>query len=213
MFQDGNLNRHHLIVVVAEREDKTVEEIYDTLNLPLPEQIEAIKRKESEPSLEELIQTYIQVEEHEQEARWTKGQLLDVMLNAGAKQKWLSSQIGVSPAQIRELVKVYRTFPEASMRIPSLSWYHHRVATNSDKPEEYIIKANDEQLSTRKLKKVILSDEGKEHINQDEEKEEMKKAQKLLTKVEEIIKKGGEPANWLHDQLQVILFDDREGTD
>lgn len=41
----------------------------------------------------------------------------------------------------------------------------------------------------------------------------MKKAQKLLTKVEEIIKKGGEPANWLHDQLQVILFDDREGTD
>lgn len=156
MFQDGNLNRHNLIEVVAEREGKTVEEIYDTLKLLLPEQPEPIQRKEPEPSLEELIQAYIQVEEHEQEARWTKGKLFDVTFNAGAKQKWLSSLIGVSPAQIRELVKVYRTFPKESMRIPSLSWYHYRVATNSDKPQEYIIKANNEQLSTRKLKKVIL---------------------------------------------------------
>lgn len=207
MFHDGNINRHHLIEVVAKREEKTVEEVYNILKLPLPENIEPINWQEQEPSMEELIQAYIQLDEHEQEARWAKGQLLDLILKAGASQKWLSAQIGISPAQIRELVKVYRTFPEESMRIPSLSWYHHRVAANSNKPHEYLAKANDEHLSTRELRKLILADEGKEHINQDEEKSEMKKAKKLFAELEEMLNKGGEPANWLKEQLQVFIFE------
>lgn len=184
-----------------------VEEVYNILKLPLPENIEPINWQEQEPSMEELIQAYIQLDEHEQEARWAKGQLLDLILKAGASQKWLSAQIGISPAQIRELVKVYRTFPEESMRIPSLSWYHHRVAANSNKPHEYLAKANDEHLSTRELRKLILADEGKEHINQDEEKSEMKKAKKLFAELEEMLNKGGEPANWLKEQLQVFIFE------
>jgi methyltransferase-like protein len=183
-----------------------VDEIYDILKLIKPENAKPINEPASDPSLEELLAAYIQVEENEQEARWIKGQLLDEMLKRGAKQTWLSSQLGISPAQIRELVKVYRAFPKPEMRIPSLSWYHHRVAANSPDPAKYILKANDEALSTRELRKAILEDEGKEHLAHTETEQQLIKAKRIYQQVEELIKQGGEPADWLKRQL-AALFD------
>lgn len=200
---DGRLDRHFLIETVAKREGKTVEEIYAILAL-LPVEPPAVEAAPPEPTLEELIAAYQQLDEQEQEVRWVKGQLLDAMLKAGAKTSWLSSQLGVSPAQIRELVKVYRTFPEESMRIPSLSWYHHRVAANSPDPAKYIALANDEHLSTRELRKRILEDEGRPDINRQEEEDDMKKARKLAEKVELFLAQGGEAAAWLKDRLREL---------
>lgn len=205
MFHDGNLDRHHLIEIVAKREGKTVEEIYDMLKLPMPDKAEEIKPMEERPPIEQLIQAYIQLEEQEQGCRWAKGQLLDAVLNTGTKVTWLSSQIGISTAQIRELVKVYRAFPNEGMRIPGLSWYHHRVAVNSSAPEKYLAIANDEGLSTREMRKKILEDEGKLDTAQSEEDKDQNEAKKLLEKVEKFIAKGGESAHWLREQLQAIF--------
>ncbi|WP_028987634.1 hypothetical protein [Thermicanus aegyptius] len=204
-YHDGHIDRHHLILAVAGREGKTAEEIYGILGL-LPQPVEKeIPKEEPEPTLEELISAYHQLDEQEQEVRWTKGQLLDAMLKAGAKASFLSSQLGVSTAQIRELVKVYRVFPEESTRIPSLSWYHHRIAANSKEPQKYIAVANDEGLSTRELRKKILEDEGRVDVVQEEEDKEMKKAERLFKQVEEFLASGGLAAGWLREQLKVIV--------
>lgn len=207
MFHNGNIDRHHLIEVVAKREGKTVEEIYDHLKISIPENVEPIRRPKEIPSIEELIQAYIQIDEQEQETRWTKGKLLDVMLaDEGISQKWLSSQLGVSPSQIRELVKVYRAFPDERTRIPSLSWYHHRVAANSSDPAHYIAKANDEGLSTREMREVILLDENKEHLTNEEKENAIKEAEKVFEKVESLLAKGGEPARWLEEKLRKLVI-------
>ncbi|GIO42308.1 hypothetical protein [Paenibacillus apis] len=206
LFHDGNLDRNELIAIVAKREGVTPEEVADMLKLsyqPPPAQ------PAPQPNIEELLQAYIQIDEQEQETRFVKGQLLDAMLTAGAKQKFLSSQIGVSPAQIRELVHVYRTFPTPESRIPSLSWYHHRVASHSNEPAVLLVKASDEALSTRDLRKAILEQEGSGEIVKQEEDREQKKAQRLLVSVKKFLDTGSAAAKWLENELKQ-LFEEEE---
>ncbi|KHF32048.1 hypothetical protein CM49_05716 [Paenibacillus sp. P1XP2] len=206
LFHDGNLDRNELLTIVAKREGLTPEEVADILKLsyqPPPAQ------PAPQPKVEELLQAYIQIDEQEQETRFVKGQLLDAMLAAGAKQKFLSSQIGISPAQIRELVHVYRTFPTPESRIPSLSWYHHRVASHSNQPAVLLAKANDESLSTRDLRKVILEQEGDGEIVKQEEDQEQKKAQRLLASVQKMLATGGEAAKWLENELKQLLKEEQ----
>ncbi|WP_198524803.1 HNH endonuclease [Paenibacillus phocaensis] len=202
LFHDGNLDRNELITIVAKREGLTPEEVADILKLsyqPPPAQLAP------QPKIEELLQAYIQIDEQEQETRFAKGQLLDAMLAAGAKQKFLSSQIGISPAQIRELVHVYRTFPTPESRIPSLSWYHHRVASHSSEPAALLMKANDEALSTRDLRKVILEQEGANNIVKQDEDQEQKKAQRLLVSVQKLLDTGSEAAKWFENELKQLF--------
>ncbi|MGG1878822.1 hypothetical protein ABDI30_14780 [Paenibacillus cisolokensis] len=202
LFHDGNLDRNELIAIVAKREGLTPEEVAYSLKLsyqPLPDQ------PAPQPGIEELLQAYIQIDEQEQETRFVKGQLLDAMLAAGAKQKFLSSQIGISPAQIRELVHVYRTFPTPESRIPTLSWYHHRVASHSNEPAVLLVKANDEALSTRDLRKVILEQEGAGAIVKQDKDQEQKKAERLLVSVQKVLDTGSETAKWFKHELKQLL--------
>lgn len=207
LLHDGNLDRNELIQIVAKREGVSPEEIAERLKLPFnePEQPE-----KPQPQIEQLLQAYIQIDEQEQETRFAKGQLLDAMLAAGAKQKYLSSQIGVSPAQIRELVHVYRTFPTPESRIPALSWYHHRVASRSNKPEQYLAKANDDSLSIRELRKEILKDEGAEHLNKQDEAQEQKKAEQVFASVQKILISGSGSAEWLKEELLNLINEGEE---
>lgn len=78
-------------------------------------------KREVHPSLEKLIQTYISLDEQEKSCKWIKGQIIYTLLQSNIKPNWISSQTGDSPAQIRELAKVYKTFPNGSDRIPTLS--------------------------------------------------------------------------------------------
>ncbi|MNW47271.1 hypothetical protein D3C74_245970 [compost metagenome] len=207
LFHDGNLDRNELIAIVAKREGLTPEEVADILKLiyqPPPAQ------PAPQPKIEELLQAYIQIDEQEQETRFVKGQLLDAMLAAGAKQKFLSSQIGVSPAQIRELVHVYRTFPTPESRIPSLSWYHHRVASHSSEPVVLLVKANDEALSTRDLRKAILEQEGAVAIVNQDEDQEQKKAQRLLVSVQKMLDTGSGAAKWFENELKQLLEEEKD---
>ncbi|GIP08249.1 hypothetical protein J1TS5_04190 [Paenibacillus macerans] len=207
LFHDGNLDRNELILIVAKREGKTPEEIADILKLSYQEPTQL---PDPPPKVEELLQAYIQVDEQEQETRFIKGQLLDAMLAAGAKQKFLSSQIGISPAQIRELVHVYRTFPTPESRIPSLSWYHHRVASRSSKPAVFLSKANDEALSIRDLRKQILLEEGAGQLVKQDEDREQKKAKQVLASVQEILDSGSETAKWLRAVLHQLIKEEED---
>lgn len=201
-FHDGNIDRNGLIEIVAQREGKLPEEIAAIIQLdyePTP-----IVPTPHQPSVPELIQAYIQLEEHEQENRFAKGQLLEAMLDAGATQKYLSSQLGVSPSQVRELIHVYRTFADPASRNPALSWYHHRVASRSSDPPKYLEEANDEGLSIRVMKERILMDEGQSHLVQTEADAEQRKAEKLLRQVRDFLVTGGSVAQWLTEQIRVI---------
>lgn len=203
----GNISRQTLVQIVAERERVSYEEVCEKIRLfPQGDQPETTPSQPQEPSLEDLISAYIQIDEQEKNARWIKGQLLSVMLDSGAQQGWLASQIGVSVAQIRELVKVYRAFPEEGMRIPSLSWYHHRVAANSAAPVKYIQQAADQELSTRQLRKTILQDEGKGDIVQLEQSVEQKEAERIFRIVEAFLRKGGEAAEYLKNELIALIY-------
>lgn len=207
LFHDGNLDRNELIAIVAKREGVTPEEVADILKLSYQS---PPTQPAPQPNIEELLQAYIQIDEQEQETRFVKGQLLDAMLAAGAKQKFLSSQIGVSPAQIRELVHVYRTFPTPESRIPSLSWYHHRVASHSNEPAVLLVKANDEALSTRDLRKVILEQEGAGAIVKQDEDREQKKAERLLVSVQKLLDTGSEAAKWFENELTQVLKGEKD---
>ena len=202
MAHDGNLDRNQLIRIVAEREGLEPEEVADRIGLTYvpPEPVQT-----PEPKLEELVQAYHQIDEQEQESRFIKGQLLDAMLAAGATQKYLSQELGVSPSQIRELVHVYRTFPDPANRIPTLSWYHHRVAARSSNPQKYLALAADQPVSVRKLREQILRDEGGEHLAAEDENRQHKKAEKLLAEVQAVLDAGGETAEWLAERLKKEL--------
>lgn len=192
-----------LIEIVAKREGGLPEEIAAIIQLDYePCQVMLTP---PQPSVPELIQAYIMLEEHEQENRFAKGQLLDAMLGAGATQKYLSSQLGVSPSQIRELVHVYRTFADPASRNPALSWYHHRVASRSSDPPKYLAQANDESLSIRDMKERILTDEGQEHLVKEEAQSKQRQAEKLLQQVKDFLSAGGIPSKWLTEQLHILI--------
>lgn len=108
---------------------------------------------------------------------------------------------------------MYRRFPDERTRIPSLSWYHHRIAACSSDPAHYIAMANGEELSLWELSERILNDEGKDPISSKENDDGMKKAENLLRDVENIIAKGGGPAHWLHNQLQALFYVKKKGGD
>lgn len=206
--QEYRIDRLELVQIVAGREGVTPQEVCMAAGIPVPDQFPPVREIKNEPTLEELVQSYISLEEHERECRWIKGQLLDAMIKSGVKPSWIASQVGVSASQVREMVKVYRAFPKEEMRIPELSWYHHRVAAATPEPEKWIAWAADEQLSTRQMREKILqkeaSDEAKS-IAQSEEEKEIRQAKKVFAKVEEAMSKGGEGARWLREKLKEIL--------
>lgn len=201
MFHDGNLDRNILIQIVAKREGKEPGEIADILKLsyeePPPPTVQ--------PKIEELLHAYIQVDEGEQEARFIKGQLLDSMIAAGATQKYLSSQIGVSPAQIRELVYVYRAFPDRTLRNPALSWYHHRVASRSSDPHKHLALASDQHLSIRDMRKEILQAEGSGNLVEEDEKAQERKLSKYLTEIKTILNESTPLSRWLENELKRLI--------
>lgn len=183
-----------LIKITAKREDLSLEDAYGQIGWVVPDEVES--KKEPEYTLEELVQSYISLEEKENETRWVKGQILDILIERGAKAGWIASQVGVSAAQVRVMVRTFRAFPTEESRMPALTWFHHRIAANTSNPEQWICEAADGHYSTRQLQAVI-----KGKTESDDEKKQ-KKAEKALRDVVNIIDAGGKSAVWLFDELQ-----------
>jgi len=204
LAQEYKIDRLELVQIVAEREGLAPEEVCLRAGIPVPDEFPPAREKKEPPSLEELIQAYINLDERQDECNFLKGQLLAAMLEAGVKKGWIASQVRASVSQIKVLVRTYRAFPDEGMRIPELTWYHHRLAAYTDDPKKWIERAADEGWSTRELSRAIKEEENPALASGEEEKE-MKAARSAFKKVEEILSKGGPAAKWLKESLREAI--------
>lgn len=200
----GNIPREDLVKIVAARENKTPEEICQIIGLNLAvDNIKPGNVINSPATLEELLQVYVSLDETMDETKFFKGEIIEELLRRGLAVGQIAQYGRCSNAQVRELVKTYRAFPEESMRVPELTWYHHRLAANTNNPEYWIQEAARFQWSTRQMREAIKIAEGETPLTQEEKM--LNKAEKALRMLEEVRGFGGEPWAWLYAKLQEWL--------
>lgn len=202
--QQYKIDRLELVQIVAVREGLTPQEVCLRIGIPVPDKFPPVREIKEPPTLEELIQAYINVDERQDECNFLKGQLLAALVEAGVKMGWIASQVRTSISQIKVLIRTYRSFPKEGMRIAELTWYHHRLAAHTDNPEEWAMKAADEEWSTRQMSSAIKKEKDPARAA-DEEDREKKKAEKVFRQVDEILAKGGLAGKWLKDELKKAL--------
>ncbi|MEM3453203.1 MAG: HNH endonuclease [Candidatus Hadarchaeum sp.] len=204
---DGKISRDELLRVVASREGRKKEEIAETIgighveseNTAIPS---SIGGRLAQYSLEDLLQLYANITEEVDNTHWERGAILVILIDGmGQKPSWIASKVGASAAQIRELAKTFRAFPEESSRAKDLSWFHHRLAANTDNPQKWIQLAAQNQWSTRQMRENI-----KLALNVESKKDQvMAKAEKAVRFTEEVLGEGGEAAGWLKSKLAELL--------
>jgi hypothetical protein len=190
------------VAIVAKREDFTIEEVCTRIGWPVPEEVKVKIPGSSTYTLDELIQLYISEQENEDDSRWIKGAVcLAITEGMGVSIRRTASWLGCSAAQVRELAKTFKAFPDETKRILSLSWRHHRIAANTDNPEKWITLAADNEWSTRQMQENVDIAKGKIA----KEDLQLKKAEKAFCLAEEVLKEGGAPAFWLVLKLRELL--------
>lgn len=208
LAQEYKINRLELVQIVAEREGITPQEVCLRSEIPVPDEFPPVREKKEPATLEELIQAYINLDERQDECNFLKGQLLAALIEAGVKMGWIASQVRASVSQIKVLIKTYRAFPEEAMRIAELTWYHYRLAAHTDNPAGWIDRAADESWSTREMSAAIKKEMGPA-LAASEEDREMRKAEKVFGQVDEILARGGPPAEWLRSALRKEVCEER----
>lgn len=202
---NGKLSYVELVQIVAVREGATPREVCKKIGWPVPEEIPKLKPVVpglSGRSLEELLQTYASLQESEDDNRWAKGAVcLCITEGMGVSSRRAASWLGCSAAQVRELSKTFKAFPDESMRIPHLTWRHHRLAANTPEPEKWISLAADNEWSTRQMDEQIKIAYGKVK----EKDLQMAKAEKAYLLAKEVFEAGGEAAEWLEEKLESML--------
>ena len=208
--QDGLIARETLFQIVAAREGKTVSEVMGAVGLQRPDPKAEGLAPPAPPqgitglSVDELVQRYLSLVESEDATKWERGAILVVMIDGmRMKPPEVAGLVGCSPAQVRELAKTYRAFPEETDRAKDLSWFHHRLAANTTEPKAWIEKAVAGGWSTRQMREAIKvafarSDEAVKDIA-------LAKAEKALTLARETLTAGGEAADWLRRELIGLL--------
>lgn len=204
---DGKIDRNELLGIVAKREGRSVKEIAEIIGVAVPDSAASanqsavgsvVSRKLAQYSLEELLQAYINILEEVDDTHWQRGEILVVLIDGmGQKPSWIASQVGTSAAQIRELAKTYRAFPDEANRVKDLSWFHHRLAANTDNPSLWIQRAIENGWSTRQMReqiKLALGEESKKDLV-------MTKAEKAFRFMIEVFEAGGEAAVWLQKKI------------
>jgi hypothetical protein len=199
---DGKILYPVFVAIVAKREDFTIEEVCTRIGWPVPEEVKVKIPGSSTYTLDELIQLYISEQENEDDSRWIKGAVcLAITEGMGVSIRRTASWLGCSAAQVRELAKTFKAFPDETKRILSLSWRHHRIAANTDNPEKWITLAADNEWSTRQMQENVDIAKGKIA----KEDLQLKKAEKAFCLAEEVLKEGGAPAFWLVLKLRELL--------
>jgi|LFRM01.1.fsa_nt_gb hypothetical protein len=140
-----------------------------------------------------LIDKLITLRLDADETKWTQGAICATLIDRmRVPASTIANECNCSAAQIRELAKTFRAFPEESMRVPELSWFHHRIAAGTDDPEHWIGLAADQGWSTRELTKAIKGETVKD---------ELREADRVWAKVLRIIDAGGPGGAWLEKQI------------
>lgn len=200
---DGKILYPVFVAIVVKRENLTIEEVCTRIGWPVPEEVKVEIPGSSTYTLDELIQLYISLQENEDDNRWSKGAVcLAITEGMGVSVRRTASWLGCSAAQVRELRKTFKVFPDETKRIPSLYWRHHRIAANTDEPEKWLTLAADNDWSTRQMQEKVDIARGK-IAKKDLQLEKAEKAYRLA---EEVINEGGKPADWLAEKLAEILY-------
>jgi len=156
------------------------------------------------PGVEEVLQVFTDYRELTESGQWGQAAALTV-LKAGLKMtaRQISADTGLSPAMIREMLRTYSAFHDESTRVPDLSFYHHRLASRAENPYEWIQKAAENDWSTRQLDEAMKM-AGAVSVKARKEKL-LAKAEKAFRMVDEVFAEGGEPSEWLYNNLAKLL--------
>jgi hypothetical protein len=159
------------------------------------------------PGVEEVLQIFVNFREQEESGKWQQAAAL-VVLSAGLKMKVkdISSETGLSPALIREMIRTFTAFPDESTRVLELSFYHHRLASKTPDPVYWINLAADNGWSTRQMSDEIkksgcITEKAKRDSS-------MSKAEKALRMVNEILEEESEASDWLYGELQKFFMEE-----
>lgn len=210
----GNIEVWELVARIAGRENKTPSEICEIIGIKLesglaPKEyiINNDKNMFYGKSLEEALQTYHNCKDAQENLNWIEAEILYNIADLNLSIKDISTQVGRSPAHIRERIKTFKAFPEEHMRAQDLSFTHHRLAAGTEEPEKWINRACEEGFSTRQLKQVIVAEcSNKVGTMQDEI---LGRAEVVVRMAKEIFEYGDQPANWLHEQLSQLLEENK----
>lgn len=202
---DGKVDRRVLILIVARRENLTPKEVCARIGEPVPSDWPDFEPP-GEVSWEEAIQLAVSLEEAVDDCKWRQGEIFAALVDAGATQRQVASEIGKSGSYVRERIKTWRAFPEEDTRVRDLSWQHHRIAAKTDDPQKWIAKASDNGWSTRDLERAVKEARSPGSALTQEEKE-LKQAEALFANLEEVVAKGGPAGKWLLEKTENLLYE------
>jgi len=115
------------------------------------------------PSWEEIISTGIIIREKKDNTQWKLGDLALLVTVAYGKDSLgkFSTEVGLARSTMYQYRKVAETFtPET--RIPRLSHRHHAKATSTERPQEWLEKADANNWSSERLAVEISKEKGQE---------------------------------------------------
>ena len=162
------------------------------------------KPQDKLPSLEELLQVFTVEKEREEQGKWGQAAALLIMREAlKMKIKDISSYTGLSPAMVREMIRTFTAFPQPENRAQDLSFYHHRLASATSNPQEWLEKAVTNAWSTRQMaEKIKLSDATNDEAKK---KQILAKAEKAIRIIREIMEQGGDAAEYILENIAQIM--------
>lgn len=162
------------------------------------------KPQDKLPSLEELLQVFTVEKEREEQGKWGQAAALLIMREAlKMKIKDISSYTGLSPAMVREMIRTFTAFPQPENRAQDLSFYHHRLASATSNPQEWLEKAVTNAWSTRQMAEEIKLSEATN--DEAKKKQILAKAEKAIRIIREILEQGGDAAEYILENIAQIM--------
>ena len=146
-----------------------------------------------EPSLEESLGEFAEMLQAGRATQWAEGDMLaDAKRTYGRKVLSQFAEVArCSTRWCQRRAKVAETFDgETRSLYPDMNWSVFEVAARTDDPKAWLQKAADNQWSERELRQVIRG-----------ERPPSNAVERLLKRVETILKAGGDDADSLADGL------------
>jgi hypothetical protein len=119
----------------------------------------------------------------------------------GMSPKAAASELGCSPALVRQLCRTFQAFPEPSSRVPELSFRHHQIAAGTADPGAWLERALENGWSTRQFERAVRE----QNDPVDAVFQLRRRAERLVREVKELLTLDGDVSRWLRDELGQVL--------
>ena len=154
-----------LFIRIAIREQITLEEIYKSLQMPIP--INLKKFEEEKKHLIDLLMTVnahvgylLQLNQQEKAIAFIRADILRALVEeAKMTPSEVAINIGRNKKYVVEQLKLRRAFPNAIADDNTLLLDHYMVASKVNYPEDWLLKAQEKGLNPKELKNLIENDD------------------------------------------------------